>query len=834
MTAAEMSNGMGRLKAQFLDDTSHDEDDVGWARRDLSKILQHFRRGVALDLPALDCLINIQTNGSSGLNRYRALLRAIPVDSRSFGNVLLGLEQEQVVDDLTAFCKSFRKLDCDTQWQFESTFAFAAVVLLTIVALQESELRRLPQVHPKAVIPTSSHECDELCQPLLRDQSVRTLIWLLYDLTMPGTNRGAALTRTGASKPPTPAGSSATAKVSEAAVEPGLMILDSLKFYRHGTTSLILQVEREGEYPTNALKLLLFPFHQIPSISQATERYARDYSLRNQDPQHLVRVSASTKRWILMDLKEGDSLSEHIQRQSSGPTAHGHVPRSSDDTTDTASDSRLNLPSMRVMGAALFNALEEMQKCFRRGHAPHATFVHGDLTPSNMIVDAEAESFDLILIDLGRNYLYTQSLTGLEGPEAVFIAPEVKAGYENISRADLFSVGQLLITFAGHTPNVDGLVPDEFYEQVPLLARFLEDFTAGPPGDRMLVIGPDNPIDYARLRGLFLDEVDAASQTQVLGSRPANRLASLVRELVTPLSGEPQRQRRLWKVISLQKTYNQPHRRRYLRWLYVWSWLAASMSTLTAVSVVWWLARDAGWDWGNRPIEALQRLAGTAHDEFPYLDSLWAPGYTVPNLTDNWKARVVGLSYALMAMKLYQNVYARMAPIASGWYVPGLRFQSIAAEAWMRLMPVVNTILVLWVTFIEARFWPIAAAIGQTFALLGNYFTESFARRSLQLASAAELATVPNDSARVTGLDAWAEWAKSSAFYSVVVWAIGLLIYTQHLEDEWLYALGVAAINIGLFYIIKCGLGGGKMRIAMHRAIFAAGRLAARGRPRTR
>jgi hypothetical protein len=171
-----------------------------------------------------------------------------------------------------------------------------------------------------------------------------------------------------------------------------------------------------------------------------------------------------------------------------------------------------------------------------------------------------------------------------------------------------------------------------------------------------------------------------------------------------------------------------------------------------------------------------------------------------------------------------------MAPIASGWHVTGLRFQSIAAEAWMRLMPLVNTILVLWVTFVEARFWPIAAAIGQTSALLGNYFTASFASASLQLASAENLATVPNDSARVTGLDTWVEWVKSSAFYAVVVWAIGLLIYTQHLEDEWLFALGVTAINVGLFYIIKCGLGGGKMRIAMHRAIFAAGRLAARER----
>jgi hypothetical protein len=368
---------------------------------------------------------------------------------------------------------------------------------------------------------------------------------------------------------------------------------------------------------------------------------------------------------------------------------------------------------------------------------------------------------------------------------------------------------------------------------VPLLARFLEDFTAGRAEDRMLVIEPDNSIDYAQLRRLFLDEVDAAAETQALASRPANRLTGLVRELMTPLSGEPRRQRRLSKVISSQQTFSQPHRRRYLGWLYASSWLAAGMSTITAVFVVWWLARDAGWDWGNRPIEALQHLAGTSHDEFPYLDSLRAQGYTVPNLTDNWMARVVGLSYALMAMKLYQNVYARMTPMASGWHIPGLRFHSIGAEAWMRLMPVVNTILVLWVTFIEARFWPIAAAIGQTFALLGNYFTASFARRSLRQARKANLTTVPSASARVAGLDTWMEWAKSSAFYCIAVWAIGLLIYTHHLEDEWLYALAVTAINVGLFYIIKCGLGGGKMRIAMHRAIFAAGRLAATERRRT-
>lgn len=109
------------------------------------------------------------------------------------------------------------------------------------------------------------------------------------------------------------------------------------------------------------------------------------------------------------------------------------------------------------------------------------------------------------LIDLGVNYLYSRVVTGERGPDAGYVAPEVVAGEDATTRADLYSVGQLLVTFGGVGTEPDGVVPDGYYSDAPQLARFIEDLTDRDPHHRQLIF----PGTYDQLRQYFVDELDA-------------------------------------------------------------------------------------------------------------------------------------------------------------------------------------------------------------------------------------------------------------------------------------------------------------------------------------
>jgi hypothetical protein len=301
--------------------------------------------------------------------------------------------------------------------------------------------------------------------------------------------------------------------------------------------------------------------------------------------------------------------------------------------------------------------------------------------------------------------------------------------------------------------------------------------------------------------------------------------------VVLPFQGELRRQRRLVHIVKRQP--GNPAQTRTLHWLYRWSWISATVSSVTTLFVLWWLCRDAQWDWGNPFVESLNRLVqgkavGEVRDGFPVLDSLRVTGYDIPDLQHNWLARAVGLSYALLGIKMYQSLFARISPLAAARKTEGLIWRARAAELNMRLFAIINSALVLSVTFVDGRFWPIASALGQTYALILTLAVVKFSERALAVARSVGISTVPKHDVDVTGLKAFAGWIPSSLFYSVIVWIIGVLIYIGKLRDVELYAATVAAVNLGLFYVIKCGLGGRDIRIALQRSVLAAERVTRR------
>ncbi|MGQ0717915.1 MAG: hypothetical protein ACT4NP_11520 [Pseudonocardiales bacterium] len=100
-----------------------------------------------------------------------------------------------------------------------------------------------------------------------------------------------------------------------------------------------------------------------------------------------------------------------------------------------------------------------------------------------------------------------------------------------------------------------------------------------------------------------------------------------------------------------------------------------------------------------------------------------------------------------------------------------------------------------------------------------------FVDACLSKARKLEMSTVSPDDDMVTGLKQYRLWTPSAIFYAAIVWGIGLLIVTGHLGDEWLYACGVIATNMLMFYVIKCGISAADVRVTLHRAVLAGERV---------
>ncbi|MDQ3762852.1 MAG: hypothetical protein M3460_14720 [Actinomycetota bacterium] len=151
-----------------------------------------------------------------------------------------------------------------------------------------------------------------------------------------------------------------------------------------------------------------------------------------------------------MDFVNGVTLSEEIERLKRNPPSSGLESRVQ--KVPLAGNVRLDM--IRILGLPLLGALSELHLAGKR---------HEDLSPTNIIVrhqnsgDGRCE-YDVTLIDFGRNYLYTRVVEGHEGPDATFVAPEVRNNEDDAVSADLYSLGRILIALGDVGENRDGTI----------------------------------------------------------------------------------------------------------------------------------------------------------------------------------------------------------------------------------------------------------------------------------------------------------------------------------------------------------------------------------------
>lgn len=611
---------------------------------------------------------------------------------------------------------------------------------------------------------------------------------------------------------------------------------DSLRFHRSGTTSIILSglesTPSKGRTSQFALKCLIFPYQNVPAIATATRDYLDVYGQVNSETPSLVGVWASHDSWILMDFVPGRTLAEYLYARPGQGEPKREILRP------------IRIDELDALGSALLRALVELE-----GEHQH----HDDLSPSNIIIEERADGGEprMRFIDLGPNHLHTRAVTGVSHGEAVYVAPEVRAEGNGDDRADLYSLGLLLISIAGIKLNSDGTLPDQFYVASVGLARLLEDLIDTDPDRRLLVSGITSDEDrYAQIATLFRNEmtvVRESAKTEPTGWW--ERLRS-----ISPGAGTVARQRAILKVRKSQAeaetdtadpglsrwprvrtrmlamvkgrkpgemTVRAVHLRRSRRRLR-WSWLCAILVWCSAAVVGTWWARDFGIGWQAKWLEILNIVFRHPGPDIIFIDDIRASDYPIDDRIGSLPARIVGATFTLVNARLYLNVLADLSPLSSLPRKGMLRLRTIATEVALRSFAVLPSICVIVPTLMQRDWWPIATQIGLTLTAILITTCLWFQRDAHRRARAAGLSTVPDVAVPPGRLG---QWRPMLLLYLVTVLVIGTLIMLDLLHDELVYAGFVSLINIAMNYFKNAGADAPLVRTEMNRAFLAAERL---------
>ncbi|GAB3413626.1 protein kinase family protein [Flindersiella endophytica] len=704
---------------------------------------------------------------------WRDVLLDLPIDSSTFASQL-EISWDVSISTLAGWTRRFAAP------RDERVLGYTGVLLITLLSLRYSELRRAPWGEARRE--DGHNDCADSCQRLVENPAVQAALSELYAPRM------------------TDADSAAVVREWES------IDFGTLRFHRHGTTSFIvtgrLTTATHGRLPTFALKLIIYPFLRIPTIARATRGYAAEFDPPAGEPEHLVGVWASSGSWILMDFVPGQTLAERIEAEFATGRRAGRG--------DATSAIRLDL--IEQLGRELFRALAELERLGKQ---------HGDLTPSNiMVTETPDGQLKVHLIDLGVNYLYLRNMPGHGGVDAPYVAPEIRdiddQAETGFARSDLYSLGQLIVLLGSGAPAPDGHVPTAFYAQAPPIARFIEDLIDADPRRRLLLFharhAPDG-LPYDRLWTNLVDEL-AAARTSVSDRRWWSDIAALA----DPFFGTVWRLGRLWRERRKQG----PDRERAPGRLFAWSVASAVFATLTSVLISIWIRRIVGWDWDNDVIVALQRLFGAQPDEFPLIDQLKSPHYKFPVGAPKVAFGVLALTFTLIGVKYYQSLFASVTPMALGRGAGRLGVRALVAEIAMRFWTIAPVLMVLPPLLVQPLWWAVFAAAGMTIVTICNWLAASFGQAVVKEGRKLELSTVPE---RITGISRYRSWIPGNTLYAVLLWMIAILLQLGVARDAIVYVSMICLVNVVQLYVVKCSVEGPDIRAGLGRACIAAERI---------
>ncbi len=554
---------------------------------------------------------------------------------------------------------------------------------------------------------------------------------------------------------------------------------NDLQLYKAGTTSFILHGISILAGERLVLKCLLFPYIRIPAIRDATRCYALKYPAGSLPEEITPSVRSSTDKWILMVLVDGLTLREILEERKAAEKAKGKAPL-------------LRIDLLREIGKPLLEALTELSNA---KDATGVSFRHEDLSPSNIIVvkNLDKSVKQIVLIDLGRNYLYSRDIKFEGGGEALYVAKEIKDDEKSEDTSDLYSFGMILIELADPIGAQKGPISDNLYQYAPHLARFIEDLIDDDPKNRRLTFpmtgNRTNP--YFNLCNIFTDLLNILPSKREMN--PGILIFFWAKQFIALFYPYHQltHARELWHMTRSSSGHKEIAK--YSGRLYAWLVVSMVSSWLIFIVSIVWGARDFGMNpflpfYITIPQMLIPHCGGTC---WPLIDTLQAPGY-IFGIT-NMQARLVGFTVGLAQSAYYANILVGLTTR------PRSGTLAFVTEFFLRLMTITALPLVLIGNLYQPALWPEMLLIGLPIPALTNILCYQLAIRNLKEASG-KISTVPpyDPSLRNFG-----QWGTTLFLYIVVVFLIAIGLHFNILHDSWAYAFAAVVINVFILCLSK-------------------------------
>ncbi len=388
---------------------------------------------------------------------WRAALLDVPLDERAYAD-RFGIERSAEMDRLWAWWS-----DRTDERVTHATTGYLGFFLLTLISMHRSDrMRYHGESYGSSEI--ADRPGDELCGELVAHPYVQHAIEHLY----------------------------APSEEDDEAAVWDTIDFATMAFHRQGTTSIIVKVDsvapKAGDPEEYALKCLIYPYLRMQPIVEATRGYKREFGGKRPKDSPLVTVWDSYDSWVLMRFVEGKTLSDHLREtaeQRRQPKSEILRP--------------VDIKQLRALGMLLLDAMGVLAE--NVGH-------HNDLTPSNIIVRRERHSLQAQAHRPRRELPPHPPAPRGRTRRAGYVAPEVKADGDGGQRADLYSVGMVLIAIGGipHTrrhgarPVLRRLGRSRPPPRRPARRR------SGPAPDRLR--HRTRPCRFKEIRDLFVREIE--------------------------------------------------------------------------------------------------------------------------------------------------------------------------------------------------------------------------------------------------------------------------------------------------------------------------------------
>lgn len=552
-----------------------------------------------------------------------------------------------------------------------------------------------------------------------------------------------------------------------------------------GTTSYILRLDTRAEVSKKdiyALKIIKYEHKDNELINEETKGYRENF---DKDLDSIPNIYESDQDYILMEFIQGRTLKEYVHTLDSQTlTDLERVTR----ITEIVCDIAKALRSLKDIG-----------------------ITHSDLSPHNIIVKehdevTRDEDYDITLIDLGYNYLLQDEIGSTDEFVQIqsYVAPELHKfaqsadtngeDLDDLVKSDIYSLGIValeLLSGEEIMPEKIGYNLDLVWSEYPQFAIIIEDMIDTSPRNRL--VDTTNQEIYPYIIKSFHSAHDDLKRVKTQSSSLDIFLKAVPAAFGIGAGDQIQE---LYRRISNIGSGNSPQVKKD-NYLLKWVILCQTCHISIMLAGLAFILNDFGITpfFLNDIVSVVQVFydlfavpAGVNPDQVMNVESYM--------FTGSWReylpGRMVALSFSLIGAQYYINIFSTIYAYDIDWKL----------ESVIRLTSFSYLVPVGWAVFVPSH-WPFCSALGVLPIVLNNYLCYRYARDASREINS--FFNLPSTTDVDNFLKLFNNWWELMLFYDAGLWVIGVSLYLEIAQDEWVYALLVSiGINIIKMYRQNC------------------------------